>query len=180
MSFNASAQESTYSKERMAEVEKELSQFDLEDDDGDNYPSNPATFPISYKIIALVCIIAFPIGQNWTVSSLGPLKNTMRKELGIDNTQFGVITSADSFINTFWPIIGGILLDWYGATIVTPLCTGIILIGSIVNAAGVNVDEWRMLAGGNVLMGLGVAVLDSVQLKLLYHWLVHLTLRSVP
>lgn len=114
--------------------------------------------------------MAFPIGQNWTQASLGPLKNTLRNELGITNTQFGVITSADAIVNSIWPITGGILLDWYGPNVAIPLCTIITLVGSVISAAGINVANWRMLTGGNILMGFGIAVLDSAQQKLFYHW----------
>ena len=55
--------------------------------------------------------MAFPIGTNWADSSLGPLKNTLRTEMGITNTQFGVISSSDAIINSVWPIVGGIMLD---------------------------------------------------------------------
>jgi hypothetical protein len=65
-----------------------------------------------YKWLALLCVCAFPLGQNCmfdsmpsssvpnltcsglaplagTDSALGPLKATLRKELSIDNTQYG-------------------------------------------------------------------------------------------
>lgn len=67
--------------------------------------------PWSYKWVALLCVVLFPVGQTWTGSSLGPLKSTLRKELGINNTQFGVISASDGIINSIWPIIGGICLD---------------------------------------------------------------------
>ncbi|KAI9150552.1 Major facilitator superfamily domain-containing protein [Paramyrothecium foliicola] len=126
--------------------------------------------PWKYKWIALICVITFPIGHTWTGSALGPLKNTLREELDINNTQFGVISSADAFVNTIFPIIGGIILDWYGPNIVTICCTSVILVGSIIAAAGVQVSLWRVLVGGHVLMGFGIAVLDSATQKFFYHW----------
>lgn len=70
--------------------------------------------PWQYKWLALLCACAFPIGLNCGVlspegiqyqllmphlcvvspgtdSALGPLKNTLRNELGINNAQYGVI-----------------------------------------------------------------------------------------
>lgn len=121
--------------------------------------------PWSYKWIALLCIVSLPIGHTWTGSALGPLKNTLRNELGVNNAQFGVISSADAFVNTVFPIVGGLVLDWWGPNLVTLCCTAVILVGSVVAAAGVQVGLWRVLVSGHVLMGFGIAVLDSATQK---------------
>ncbi|RSL94754.1 hypothetical protein CEP52_012444 [Fusarium oligoseptatum] len=131
---------------------------------------NPLRIPAKYKWTALFLIITLPIGHTWTGSALGPLKNTLREELGINNTQFGVISSADAFVNTIFPIVGGLILDWWGPNIVTLFCTSIILVGSIVAAVGVQIGLWRLLVSGHVLMGFGIAVLDSATQKFFYHW----------
>jgi hypothetical protein len=39
-------------------------------------------------------------GMNWANSALGPLRNTLRNEMGINNEQFGVISSADAIVNS--------------------------------------------------------------------------------
>ncbi|KAF5681395.1 major facilitator superfamily transporter [Fusarium denticulatum] len=126
--------------------------------------------PAKYKWTALFLVITLPLGHTWTGSALGPLKNTLREELGINNTQFGVISSADAFVNTIFPIIGGLILDWWGPNIVTLCCTSVILVGSVVAAVGVQIGLWRLLVSGHVLMGFGIAVLDSATQKFFYHW----------
>ncbi|KAJ0360103.1 hypothetical protein COL26b_014176 [Colletotrichum chrysophilum] len=136
----------------------------------DNDDETLQRIPWSYKWIALVCVVSLPIGHTWTGSALGPLKNTLRNELDINNAQFGVISSADAFVNTVFPIIGGMILDWWGPNVVTMCCTAVILVGSVVAAAGVQVGLWRVLVSGHVLMGFGIAVLDSATQKFFYHW----------
>lgn len=131
----------------------------------DTEPLNPLRIPAKYKWTALFLVITLPIGHTWTGSALGPLKNTLREELGISNTQFGVISSADAFVNTIFPIVGGLVLDWRGPNIVTLCCTSVILVGSIVAAVGVQIGLWRLLVSGHVLMGFGIAVLDSATQK---------------
>ncbi|KLP21969.1 uncharacterized protein LW94_14180 [Fusarium fujikuroi] len=135
---------------------------------------NPAfdhlRIPAKYKWTALCFVVALPIGHTWTGSALGPLKNTLREELDISNTQFGVISSADAFVNTIFPIVGGLILDWWGPNIVTLFCTSFILVGSVVAAVGVQIGLWRLLVSGHVLMGFGIAVLDSATQKFFYHW----------
>ncbi|GKT90674.1 major facilitator superfamily transporter [Colletotrichum tofieldiae] len=91
-----------------------LSPADLPLDDAED--ETLQRIPWSYKWIALLCVVSLPIGHTWTGSALGPLKNTLRIELGVNNAQFGVISSADAFVNTVFPIVGGLVLDWWGRT----------------------------------------------------------------
>lgn len=153
-------------------VEPGVLEVGVEGSDSDDAPDYqpPVVVPWQYKWIALLCVVAFPIGQTWTQSSLGPLKNTLRDELGINNSQFGVISSSDAIINSIWPIIGGLLLDWFGPNIIVLICTSVIFIGSLLAAGAINLGAWRMITGGHVFMGFGIAVLDSAQQKFFYHW----------
>lgn len=77
----------------------------------------------------------FPLGSNWTDAALSPLKNTLKTEMGITNAQYGVITSADAFVNTVFPIVGGLMLDWRGPNAILVWCTGVIFVGSLIAAA---------------------------------------------
>lgn len=123
-----------------------------------------------FKWIALALIVSFPIGCNWADNSMGPLKNTVRDELDVNNAQFGVISSASSFVNTIFPIIGGLALDYYGPNIITLMCTSVVFIGAILAALAIGLDQWRVLVGGHIIMGFGVAVLDTATQKFFYHW----------
>jgi hypothetical protein len=62
-----------------------------------------------------------------------------------------------------WPLVGGIILDWVGVDVVAPVCTTTILFGSLIAATGVEIGNWRVLAGGYILQGFGTALLDSCQ-----------------
>ena len=64
---------------------------------------------------------------------------------------------------SIWPLVGGIILDWVGVDVVAPICTTTILVGSLVAASGVQIGNWRVLAGGYILQGFGTALLDSCQ-----------------
>lgn len=65
-------------------------------------PQVEVEFEVPWKIkwASLIAIMLLPLGVNWASASLGPLKATLRKELGINNEQFGVISSADAIVNT--------------------------------------------------------------------------------
>ena len=56
-------------------------------------------------------------------------------------------------------------MDWWGPNMVTLACTIVIFGGSLIAAAATVANAWRLLVGGHVLMGFGIAVLDSAQQK---------------
>lgn len=71
---------------------------------------------------------------------------------------------------SIFPLIGGMALDWYGYHIITICCTSTILLGTVVTALAPATGKWRVMVGGQILQSFGVAVLDSAQHKLFYHW----------
>lgn len=140
----------------------------IRDDDGLHtldMEDEPQPIPWKFKWVALACVISLPLGRRWASSTLGPLKNTLRNELGINNAQYGVMSSADGLVNTLLPIFGGMLLDWWGPNSVTLVCTTVMLGGNALAAGATNLGKWRVLVAGQIIEGLGVAVLDSAQHK---------------
>ncbi|KAK4054172.1 hypothetical protein OIV83_001198 [Microbotryomycetes sp. JL201] len=156
--------------EKRAESIKQARGSANEDGHQDSGPSVAPQMPWRYKWLALLVIVLLPIGNTWADSSMSPLKATLRRELKITNTQYGVIDSASNIVNSVWPIIGGIALDWYGVNIGLFACTGVIFVGACLSAIACNITNWRLMAGGKILQGFGDAVLDSAQRKLLYHY----------
>lgn len=59
----------------------------------------PTNVPWKYKVVCLFTVCTFSIGQVWTDAALSPLKATLRKELGITNSQYGVIDNASGIVN---------------------------------------------------------------------------------
>lgn len=47
----------------------------------------PKDFPLAWKLTALVCGIALSWGSSFSENTLGPLKSTLIKQLGITNAQ---------------------------------------------------------------------------------------------
>jgi hypothetical protein len=76
-----------------ANNQADYQETDDNDDDNDEVPWLA-------KWTSLVAVMALPIGVNWADSALGPLRNTLRNEMGINNEQFGVISSADAIVNS--------------------------------------------------------------------------------
>ncbi|KAJ7868492.1 major facilitator superfamily domain-containing protein [Mycena leptocephala] len=103
---------------------------------------------------------------NWATAALSPLKSTLKKELKINNAQYGVIASANSLVNTVLPVVGGIAIDWFGPE------WGSILSSSedLVSGIGASRSSYKALITGNVILGLGSNTIESCQSKLYTHW----------
>ena len=80
----------------------------------------------SKRVILASLVIFLSFGPEYSSSINGSLKSTIKKNLNVDNTQFGVISSASDLINTVLPIIGGYLSDAYGVVCCHMLCMKIL------------------------------------------------------
>ena len=115
-------QESTTAAPATKEYEESLSkEGDLTADHElpilrDEGPEERERIPLRYRLIAFAMILMFSTGSSYAEAVLSPLKSTLRKELHINNAQYGTVASADNLINAILPIIGGIGIDYWGAT----------------------------------------------------------------
>jgi len=127
-------------------------------------------FPWRYKLPAALMVFLFTLGSNWAGSAISPLKSTIRKELKITNAQYGVISSADSLVNTILPIFSGIAIDYYGPEIGALVSSVFIFLGAIIAAVGASKSSFNTLVAGEVILGLGSTTIETSQSKLYTHW----------
>ncbi|ORX34136.1 major facilitator superfamily domain-containing protein [Kockovaella imperatae] len=126
--------------------------------------------PLRYRLLAVSMILLFATGSSFAEAALSPLKATMIEELGINNAQYGAISSASSLVNSILPIIGGIGMDHWGATYAAILSSVFVLLGAVISAPAANTGNYELLIAGRVIMGLGSTVIESTQNKLYAHW----------
>lgn len=89
------------------------------------------SIPWRYKLTAFAFIVLWGTGSTLAEHTLGPLKSTIVRELKVTSeclgftlldgaeppdAQFGAISSSSSFINSVLPILGGIGMDYFGAS----------------------------------------------------------------
>ncbi|KAK1623559.1 hypothetical protein BDP81DRAFT_439069 [Colletotrichum phormii] len=117
--------------------------------DATSYPSDDTEsirdFPWTWKATAIVCGVALSWGSSFSENTLGPLKSTLIKNLDINNSQYGAISSATSLVNTVLPILGGYGLDHYGVEWGSLACSVAIFIGAVISAAGSNQDSFAFV-----------------------------------
>ena len=92
------------------------------------------------------------------------------KELGISNSQYGVIQSSVSLVNTILPILGGVFIDTFGTSAGSILATSLIAAGNILVAISTNLRSFVVMVIGRILYGIGSGTIVTIQVAILSHW----------
>ncbi|KAI8060433.1 major facilitator superfamily domain-containing protein [Gongronella butleri] len=123
-----------------------------------------------YKTIALCCALLLAVGSHFAGHTLGALKNTVKQEFGISNSQYGVIQSSVAIVNTVLPVLGGIFVDAFGTLPGSILTTFLIAFGNILVALSTSYRNLPMMICGRVLYGIGSGTVVIVQETILSQW----------
>ncbi|CAG8797255.1 21008_t:CDS:2 [Gigaspora margarita] len=126
--------------------------------------------PWKYKVFALVCALSLSVGSHYAAHTLGALKATVKEELKISNSQYGIIQSSVSLVNTILPILGGVFIDTFGTSIGSILATSLIAAGNILVALSTNLRSFPVMVSGRILYGIGSGTIATVQTTILSHW----------
>lgn len=92
------------------------------------------------------------MGNYYVYDSVGPVADHLQRLLGFSDTQIGTLNAIYSVPNVFMVLIGGMLIDRFGAGVVALWTTGICLAGALLTAA---TGSFVMMAAGRLLFGLG-------------------------
>lgn len=123
-----------------------------------------------YKLIALMCAIFLAVGSHFAAHTLGAMKNTIKQEFGISNSQYGVIQSSVAIVNTILPVIGGIFIDAFGTIPGALITTLLITSGNILVAISASNKSLYMMICGRILYGIGSGTVVIVQETILSQW----------
>lgn len=91
-------------------------------------------------------------GNYYVYDSIGPLADHLQRLLGFSDTQIGTLNAIYSVPNVFMVLIGGLLVDKFGAARVSLWTTGICFLGALLTAL---TGSFTMMAAGRLLFGLG-------------------------
>lgn len=126
--------------------------------------------PQSVRLVAFSFILFFSTGAAFAESTIGPLKSTLMRELGINNTQFSTVSTASNVVNTVLPLVGGIAMDYVGGVYTALTAATFCVIGTVITAFSANTGNPSLMIGGRVILGFGSIVIETVQNKLYAHW----------
>lgn len=91
-------------------------------------------------------------GNYYVYDSIGPVADLLQKDLGFTDTQIGTLNAIYSFPNIVMVLVGGVLVDRFGARRATLAFTMVCLLGALLTAVG---DRFWVMAAGRLLFGLG-------------------------
>jgi hypothetical protein len=70
--------------------------------------------PLSWKLASIVLVTAIGFGSQWSSGVTAAIKSTIKKELGINNTQFSLLEASEDFMVTALMLVSGIVTDRIG------------------------------------------------------------------
>ncbi|KAG1143911.1 hypothetical protein G6F37_006446 [Rhizopus arrhizus] len=91
----------------------------------------------------------------------------------INNTQFGILMSSVTLVNTVLPLVAGFLVDdvhRLGPIRSTSIVSLTILFGSILVSIGANVNSYACMVTGQVIYGLGGGMIVTMQEGIVSRW----------
>ncbi|CAG8528576.1 9878_t:CDS:2, partial [Dentiscutata erythropus] len=141
-----------------------------DDDDKFDITEEELNRPWKYKIFALVCALTLSVGSHYAAHTLSALKSEVKDKLGITNSQYGIIQSSVSLVNTILPILGGVFIDTFGTSIGSILATSLIAVGNILVALSTNLASFPVMVFGRIFYGIGSGTIVTVQTTILSHW----------
>lgn len=114
-----------------------------------------------------VAVAAIMLGNYYAYDSVGPVAEQLSRELHFSDTQIGTLNAIYSLPNIFLVVIGGILIDRFGARWVAFVTTAICLAGAVLTALGAH---FPVMAAGRLLFGIGSETLSVAILVALAQW----------
>jgi MFS family permease len=101
-------------------------------------------------ILAFVSLLMF--GNYYVYDSVAPVAEQLSRELGFSDTQIGSLNAIYSLPNIFLVMIGGLIVDRFGAARVALWTTAICLIGAVLTALQ---GSFATMVAGRFLFGVG-------------------------
>lgn len=123
-----------------------------------------------YKFPVMLCILLLSFGGTYSTATLPPLKVFIMKYTDANAARYGTISSSSHLINAILPIVSGVVIDYYGVSYTSLVCTALMFIGDIVRAIGAQRSSFAIILGGEIISGVGSTSINTCQSKLYAHW----------
>ncbi|CAO3574346.1 unnamed protein product [Mortierella alpina] len=115
------------------------------------------------RMQAFFCAAMLGISSHYTMHMTGPLKDVLKENMGISNTQFSLLQSSLTLFPTIIPLLGGILVERYGTGPSSIVFTSIIILGQVIVILGCWTYSIKIMIVGYCLFGLGAAPITIIQ-----------------
>jgi MFS family permease len=108
--------------------------------------------PAAWRWAVLIAVSVAMFGNYYAFDSIGPVADSLQRLLHFTDTQIGTLNAIYSFPNIVMVLIGGIVVDRFGAARTTLAFAVIQLIGAVLTALS---PVFPVMAAGRLVFGLG-------------------------
>ena len=115
-----------------------------------NHTTNSDHSNTRWWVLAFISLLM--LGNYYVYDVIGPVAEQLETELGFSDTQIGALNAIYSLPNIFLVLIGGLIVDRFGAARVTLVTTAICLAGALLTAWQ---GDFTTMAAGRLLFGIG-------------------------
>ncbi|OAD78168.1 hypothetical protein PHYBLDRAFT_140272 [Phycomyces blakesleeanus NRRL 1555(-)] len=112
-------------------------------------------------------------GCHYLEATVGTLKTSLKNSMNINNTQFSILLSSVTLVNTILPLLVGNLVDdisFVGSIRSTTIVSTIIFAGSVLVSVASTYNNYAMMVTGQVIYGLGDGMIVTMQEAILSRW----------
>ncbi|KAJ3549977.1 hypothetical protein NM208_g217 [Fusarium decemcellulare] len=126
--------------------------------------------PLSWKIASVVLVTAIGFGSQWSSGITAAMKSTIKKEMGITNTQFSLLEASEDFMVTALMLLSGIVTDRIGGAGAMLYGNLLYSVGSILVAGAAQTRSYKFMIAGRVVRALGDIATQIAQYKVFSSW----------
>lgn len=116
----------------------------------------------AWLVGALVALSLF--GNFYVYDSIGPVADLLQQQRGFSDTQVGLLNAIYNLPNIVLILVGGVLVDRFGAARMTLITAGICLAGALLTALS---PSFEGMAAGRLLYGIGAETFNIATLAAL-------------
>jgi MFS family permease len=131
--------------------------------------TNVSTPPAIWRWIVLVAVSVAMFGNYYAYDSIGPVADSLQRQLGFSDTQIGTLNAIYSFPNIVMVLIGGIIIDRFGARLTTLVFAIICTVGAVLTAMS---PLFPVMAIGRLIFGLGAETMIVAITVIIGQWFV--------
>jgi MFS family permease len=102
--------------------------------------------------LVLLVVAVSNFGNFYVYDSINPVADLLQSQRGFSDTQLGLLNAIYSLPNILLTLVGGVLVDRFGASRVTVWTAAICLAGAALTAFG---PDFYWMAAGRLLFGIG-------------------------
>ncbi|KAF4845308.1 Major facilitator superfamily domain-containing protein 1 [Colletotrichum siamense] len=139
-------------------------------DQSDDEDTRKTQVPWTWKFASIALVTAIGFGSQWSSGISGAMKSTIKKELGISNTQFSLLEASEDFMVTALMLLSGIVTDRIGGAGAMLYGNFIYSAGSILVAAAAQTRSYKFMVAGRVVRALGDIATQVAQYKVFSSW----------